>query len=559
MMNFKKYRKFEPLNMPGRRWPSRAILKAPIWCSVDLRDGNQALPIPMNVAEKMEFFNLLVGIGFKEIEIGFPSASEVEFRFLRELIDKNMIPKGVTVQVLTQSRKHLIERTFEALQGADSAIVHLYNSTSELQRRVVFNKDKNAVKDIALEGANFIKELSAGSNIRHLMKEYSPESFTGTEPDYAVEVCEAVMDVWKPTPYDRVIFNLPATVEMAMPNIYADQIEWFNTHIKNRESILISLHTHNDRGTSVAASELGMLAGAERVEGTLFGNGERTGNSDIMTIALNLFSQGIDPELDFSDINRIINTYEKCTRMSVHPRHPYAGELVYTAFSGSHQDAINKGLDVYNLNKPQYWEVPYLPIDPSDVGREYEAIIRINSQSGKGGVAYIMEHNFGYKLPKDMRPEFAVSVQGETDKTGEELAPARLLELFKRDYLEKDTPLKLVKYKIEENQFLNHKESLVHIEAVVVVNGSENEIKGEGNGPIDAFFNAMKGIGIPAYRFVSYDEHALTSGSDSKAVAYICLENSTADKTYGVGIAPNITTASLYAIVSAINRLGIGK
>ncbi len=557
MMNYKKYRTFQPITLPNRQWPSKSITKAPIWCSVDLRDGNQALPIPMNVAEKLEFFKLLVDIGFKEIEVGFPSASEVEYRFLRELIDKNLIPDDVSVQVLTQSRKHLIERTFEAIDGAKRAIVHLYNSTSELQRRVVFNKDKKAIIDIAMEGANLINELAKKTKVKHLMKEYSPESFTGTESDYALEVCEAVMDVWKPTPQNKIIFNLPATIEMAMPNIYADQIEWFHTHIKNRDSLLISLHTHNDRGTSVAASELGMLAGAQRVEGTLFGNGERTGNSDIMAVALNLFSQGIDPELDFSDINRVINIYEKCTKLTVHPRHPYAGELVYTAFSGSHQDAIRKGLSIYERDKPKYWEVPYLPIDPSDVGREYEAIIRINSQSGKGGVAYIMEHNFGYKLPKDMHPEFAHAVQLETDKTGEELVPERILKLFKKEYIDIDKPLKLLKYKIEENQYLAVKENVVHMQATLEVNGKEKEIKGQGNGPIDAFFHGMKGIGIPDYKFVSYEEHALSEGSDSKAVAYICLENQAAEKLFGVGIAQNITTASLNAIVSAINRLGL--
>ncbi len=557
MMNFKKYKHFQPLAMPDRQWPSKTIERAPVWCSVDLRDGNQSLPIPMSVAEKMEFFKLLLDIGFKEIEVGFPSASETEYRFLRELVDNRLIPDDVTIQVLTQSRKHLIEKTFESLAGINKAIVHLYNSTSELQRRVVFNKDKPAIKEIALEGANIIEELAHVSGIKNLVHEYSPESFTGTEPDYAIEVCEAVMEVWHATPSKKIILNLPATVEMAMPNIYADQIEYFNTHIRNRNSCMISLHTHNDRGTSVAATEMGLLAGAERVEGTLFGNGERTGNSDILTIALNLFSQGIDPELDFSNINNVINSYEKCTRMTVHPRHPYAGELVYTAFSGSHQDAIRKGLSIYELNKPEFWEVPYLPIDPSDVGREYEAIIRINSQSGKGGVAFIMEHNFGYKLPKDMHPELAGAVQKETDLTGKELAPERILEIFKKEYLENDKPLKLLKYKIEENQYLTQKENLVHLQAAVLLNGAEKEIVGEGNGPIDAFFHAMKGIDVPDYKFVSYDEHALSEGSDSKAVSYICLENRAGDRMYGVGIAQNITTASLNAIVSAINRLGI--
>jgi len=557
MKNFKKYKLFQPLDIRDRKWPSRSIVKAPIWCSVDLRDGNQALPIPMNVAEKMEFFKLLTDLGFKEIEIGFPSASEVEYRFLRELIEKRLIPDDVTIQVLTQSRKHLIERSFESLAGVKRAIVHLYNSTSELQRRVVFNKDKSAIKDIALEGAHIIEELSGTSDIKMILKEYSPESFTGTEPDYAIEVCEAVMDVWKAAPDKKIILNLPATVEMAMPNIYADQIEFFNTHIRNRDSCIISLHTHNDRGTSVAASELGLLAGAERVEGTLFGNGERTGNSDIMTIALNLFSQGIDPGLDFSDINRVINTYEKCTRMMVPPRHPYAGELVYTAFSGSHQDAIRKGLNIYERDKPEYWEVPYLPIDPSDVGREYEAIIRINSQSGKGGVAFVMEHNFGYKLPKDMHPEFASIIQRETDRTGDELVPERIFELFKKEYLENHKPLQLLKYKIEEDQNLAEKENIVRMRGTISLKSKEIEITGQGNGPIDAFFHAMQEIGVPKYHFISYDEHALSEGSDSRAVAYICLENLSGDRKYGVGIDQNITTASLNAIVSAINRLGI--
>jgi 2-isopropylmalate synthase len=554
MMNFHKYKHAEIVDLPNRKWPSRYLVKAPLWCSVDLRDGNQALPIPMNVAEKVEFFQLLTDIGFKEIEVGFPSASETEYRFLRELVEKGRIPDGVSVQVLTQSRKHLIEKTFESLRGTKRAIVHLYNSTSELQRRVVFNKDKKAIIDIALEGAHLIQEFAEKAKGTKIVKEYSPESFTGTELDYAVEICEAVMDVWKPTPADRMIINLPATVEMTTPNIYADRIEWFLEHIKNRNCIEMSLHTHNDRGTSVAASELGILAGADRVEGTLFGNGERTGNSDIMTIALNMFSQGIDPELDFSDINRIIEIYERCTRLSVSPRHPYAGELVYTAFSGSHQDAIRKGLSIYEREHPKYWEVPYLPIDPADVGREYEAIIRINSQSGKGGVAYIMEHNFGYKLPKDMHPEFGRVVQVITDEIGEELKPESILDLFRKEYLDLNEPLKLQKYKIEENQDQEGKENLVVINAVVVWEGAEKEISGTGNGPIDAFFQGLLSVGIPAYEFISYDEHALSEGSGSKAVSYICLLNRNDEKCYGVGIAQNITTASLYAIVSAINR-----
>lgn len=553
MMNFKKYKKAEAVLLKDRAWPEKTLVKSPRWCSVDLRDGNQALPIPMNVAEKLEYFDMLTRIGFKEIEVGFPSASETEFRFLRELIEKGRIPKGVAVQILTQSRRHLIERSFEALDGAETSIVHLYNSTSELQRRVVFNKDKKAIIDIALEGAHLVREMADKARGRIIM-EYSPESFTGTELDFAVEICEAVMDVWKPTPQDPMIINLPATIEMTTPNIYADRIEWFGRQIKNRDSILISLHTHNDRGTSVAATELALLAGGDRVEGTLFGNGERTGNSDILTIALNLFSQGIDPELDFSDIKGVTEVYERTTRMTVHPRHPYAGELVYTAFSGSHQDAIRKGLAIYERDKPPHWEVPYLPIDPADVGREYEAIIRINSQSGKGGVAYIMEHDFGYRLPKDMHPEFGRVVQGVTDRTGEELKPARILELFRAEYLERAKPMKLLKYTILENQDLEKKENQVTIDAVVEWKGEEKQLSGKGNGPIDAFFHALSGIGIPRYQLVSYDEHALSEGSDSKAVSYICLESAAADRVFGVGVAQNITTASLYAIVSGVNR-----
>lgn len=555
-MNHKKYKPFRPVKLPDRKWPEQTITQAPMWCSVDLRDGNQALPVPMNVAEKVEFFQLLTSVGFREIEVGFPSASDTEYRFLRDLIEKGMIPDGVRVQVLTQSRKHLIERSFESLQGAKEAVMHLYNSTSELQRRVVFNKNKKEIIDIALEGAHIIQEQAQAMQARgtKIVKEYSPESFTGTELDFAVEICEAVMDVWKPTPKDRVILNLPATVEMSTPNTYADLIESFLRQIRNRDSVILSLHAHNDRGTSVAATELALMAGADRVEGTLFGNGERTGNTDIMNVALNLFSQGIDPKLDFSDINRVIEVYERCTKMTVPPRHPYAGDLVYTAFSGSHQDAIRKGFHVCEKDKPEFWEVPYLPIDPADVGREYEEIIRINSQSGKGGVAYIMEHNFGYKLPKDMHPEFGQTVQKVTDQCGEELKPEKIMELFRKEYLDLDKPLKILKYRIEENQDMQKKENTVEIVATVSMDGKESQITGTGNGPIDAFFHGLSKLGIPKYGFISYDEHALSEGSDSKAVSYICLENSRADKLYGVGVAPNITTASLNAIVSCINR-----
>ncbi|MCX7820466.1 MAG: 2-isopropylmalate synthase [Brevinematales bacterium] len=554
MMNYKKYKPFPKIQMENREWPDKVITKAPIWCSVDLRDGNQALAVPMGVHEKMEFFNLLLEIGFKEIEVGFPSASETEYRFMRTLVEKNLIPDDVKIQVLTQSRKHLIEKTFESLEGVKTAIVHLYNSTSTLQRKVVFKTDKRGVIEIAQEGASLIKELESKLKGTKIIKEYSPESFTGTELDFAVEVCEAVMDIWKPTTENKMIINLPATVEMAMPNIYADQIEWFIKHLKNRESVIISIHAHNDRGTSVAASELALLAGADRIEGTLFGNGERTGNADILTIALNMFSQGIDPQLDFSNINKVVEVYERCTRMKVHPRHPYAGELVYTAFSGSHQDAIRKGLNYYEVEKPEYWEVPYLPIDPADVGRQYEPIIRINSQSGKGGVAFIMEHYFGFKLPKEMQPEFSQLVQKVTDRTGKELKPEEIFDLFKKEYLERKSPVKLLKYRIEEDQNLSKKENNVSIFSTLEIDGKEIETKGIGNGPIDAFFHSLQNAGLSRYKFVTYEEHALSEGSDSKAVSYICLENGNGEKSFGVGIDANITTASLNAIISAINR-----
>ncbi len=419
---------------------------------------------------------------------------------------------------------------------------------------MVFKTDKKGIIEIAQEGASLIKELEKNVKGTKIIKEYSPESFTGTELDFAIEVCEAVMDIWQPTPENKMIINLPATVEMSTPNIYADQVEWFIKHIKNRDSVIISIHTHNDRGTSVAASEMALLAGADRIEGTLFGNGERTGNADILTIALNIFSQGIDPQLDFSNINRVVDVYERCTRMKVHPRHPYAGELVYTAFSGSHQDAIRKGLNYYEVEKPEYWEVPYLPIDPADVGRQYEPIIRINSQSGKGGVAFIMEHYFGFKLPKEMHPEFSQIVQKITDETGKELKPDEIFGLFKKEYLESKYPIRLMKYRIEEDQNLNEKENNVSIFSTLEIDGKLIETKGIGNGPIDAFFHSLQNAGLSRYKFVTYEEHALSHGSDSKAVSYICLENGNGEKRFGVGIDANITTASLNAIISAINR-----
>ena len=543
-MNFAKYKRYSTIKLENREWPSKEIEKAPIWCSVDLRDGNQALPMPMTVEKKLSLYKLIRKIGFKEIEVGFPSASNTEFNFIREIIENNMVD-DVAIQVLTQSRAHLIDRTFEAIQGSKKAIVHLYNSTSVQQRKVVFGKSKEEIIKIAIEGAKRIKELAAQSDA-DIYYEYSPESFTGTEMEYALEICEAVLDVWEPTPERKVVINLPATVEMATPNVYADQIEWFHKNLKRRDSIILSVHAHNDRGTSVAATELAILAGADRVEGTLFGNGERTGNVDLITLAMNLFSQGIDPELNMEDLSTIIKVYEDCTGMNVHERHPYAGELVYTAFSGSHQDAIRKGLIAYNQEKPEYWEVPYLPIDPSDVGREYEAIIRINSQSGKGGVAYIMENEFGYHIPKAMHPEFGAVIKLKSDDYGRELSPVEIYDAFKDTYL-KEGSINLKKYSVESA------DDIVSIKAVIDVKGEEKSIQGKGNGPISAFFDALKQVEIKEYTFVTYEEHALSSGEDAEAVAYIELKNKTGE-FFGVGKDRNTTTASFKAIISAINR-----
>lgn len=552
-----KYKPYQRVELKDRKWPDQVIEYAPHWCSVDLRDGNQALATPMNVTDKLELYQLLLDIGFKEIEIGFPSASDTEYKFARKLIEDNLIPGDVRIQVLTQSRRALIEKTFESLKGAEKAIVHLYNSTSIAQRKMVFNMSKQEIIDIALRGTELVKELSLKNPDLDIMFQYSPESFTGTELDFALEICEAVSDIWEPTKDKPMILNLPATVEMSSPNIHADQIEWFLKHVKNRESIRLSVHTHNDRGCGVAAAELAMMAGADRVEGTLFGNGERTGNVDILTLGMNMYSQGVDPKLNFSDMNRIVNTYEKCTGMKVPPRHPYAGELVYTAFSGSHQDAIRKGFTYIKKEKPQFWEVPYLPIDPADLGREYEAIIRINSQSGKGGIAYIMEQEFGFKLPKAMHPEFGAVVQQISDEKGMELPAKAIFDAFKASYLELKTPLELIKYDIEEKEDLeNPNASKVHVSATVSENGSKKSVAGSGNGPLDAFFNALqKGLGYNSVKFLSYDEHAIGEGSDTKAVTYIQLENQAKEQSFGVGISSNITTASLLALISSLNRL----
>jgi len=554
-MSYKNYKPYGSINIKNRQWPDKQIEKAPIWCSVDLRDGNQSLPIPMNVDEKVKFFKLLVNIGFKEIEVGFPSASNTEYLFLRTLIEDNLIPEDVTIQVLTQSREDLIKKTFESLKGVKKAIIHLYNSTSVLQRRVVFHKSKQEIIDMGVTGAKLLMKYKDKYPETDFSFEYSPESFTGTELEYSLEICEAILDVWKPTPSKKAILNLPSTVEMATPNIYADQIEWFCANIKNRESVLISLHTHNDRGTSTAASELGVLAGADRVEGTLFGNGERTGNLDIMEMALNMHVQGINPELDFSKLYEILDVYEDCTKMTVHDRHPYAGKLVYTAFSGSHQDAIKKGLKALKDESNSFWEVPYLPIDPHDVGRDYEEIIRINSQSGKGGAAFIMENEFGFILPKAMQTDFGTLVKNNSDLLGTELSANQIYDLFKNEYLNIKSPNLLKNYTIQSIQNVETDENIVNIQALISVSGKEMNISGVGNGPVDAIFNALHASNINGYNFISYDEHALGSGSNSKAATYIQIEYN-GKRYFGVGVSANIDTASLNALFSAINRKG---
>lgn len=548
-MNYQKYRPYPPLNLKNRRWPDQTITTAPIWCSVDLRDGNQALEIPMNLEQKLKLFHFLVKMGFKEIEVGFPAASETEFKFVRKLIEDNLIPEDVTIQVLTQAREHIIKRTFEALEGAKRAIVHLYNSTSVLQREVVFKKNKEEIKALAVEGTKIVKALADEREKGSIILEYSPESFTGTEVDYAVEICEAVMDVWQPTPEHKAIINLPATVEMSTPNIYADQIEYFGDHIKGRDSIIISVHTHNDRGTAVAASELAMLAGAERVEGTLFGNGERTGNADIITLGMNLFSQGIDPELDFSDANAIVEIYKENVRMDVSPRHPYVGDLVYTAFSGSHQDAIKKGMDRYKKEKPKYWEVPYLPIDPADIGRSYDPIIRINSQSGKGGVSYILENEFGFRLPRSMQQEFSVIITNESDYKQEELSPQEIYDIFIREYTNIYSPVSLKKYNVTTE------DDSITISAIATIDGTEAKLSGEGNGPIDALCNALTQYAPVSFKVVEYEEHSLEQGSNSRTVSYIKLQDENGKSYFGAGIHSNINTSSIQALINAFNKM----
>jgi 2-isopropylmalate synthase len=545
-----KYRPYPQVDLPDRTWPSRTITKAPIWCSVDLRDGNQALITPMSLEKKLELYNLLLKLGFKHIEVGFPSASKVEFDFLRTLVEKRLIPEDVTIQVLVQAREHLIERTFEALRGVKKAIVHLYNSTSVAQRKIVFKKSREEIVELALQGVDMVKAHAANFN-GEIMLEYSPESFTGTELEFAAEICNAVTARWEIGPERKVIINLPATVEMASPNVYADQIEWMARHLDNREHVIISTHTHNDRGTSVAATELALLAGADRVEGTLLANGERTGNVDIITLALNMYTQGVDPNLDFSNVDEMLKIVEHCTQIETHVRHPYVGELVYTAFSGSHQDAINKGMALQRTKEDPFWEVPYLPIDPEDVGRSYEGIIRINSQSGKGGVAYILEDNFGYQLPKAMHPEIGRIVQELTDREGRELTPDEILELFEQHYIEAKGTLEFVDFDVVSEK---SETSKIRCKLTYRYNGKLIESEGHGNGPIDACKNALVQEYPNAFIVRSYSEHSCGEQSSAKAVAYMQIESETMKSYFGVGTDTDIAIASIKALFSALNR-----
>ena len=561
MMNqgYKKYKPFTPIPLTDRQWPNRVIDHAPIWCSVDLRDGNQALVDPMNLEEKLEYFKTLIEVGFKEIEVGFPSASETEYEILRTLIDGHYIPDDVTIQVLVQARPHLIIKTFEAIDGAKNVIVHFYNSTSTLQRKVVFKTDMDGVIQIAVDGARLIYELTEEEKKRHpemnIRFEYSPESFTGTEMDNAVEICRRVMEELHITKENPIILNLPSTVEGSSPNGYADQIEYFCRHLPNRDAAIISLHPHNDRGEGVAATELALMAGADRVEGTLFGNGERTGNVDVVTLALNMWTQGVDPKLDFHNINEIKEVYERCTKMQVPPRQPYAGELVFTAFSGSHQDAINKGKIYMEESGTPYWEIPYLPIDPADVGREYEPIIRINSQSGKGGTAFILANNYGIKMPKSMHPEFSAVVQKACDEKGKELKAEEVFDLFQQEYRNVCGPYRLVNYKISEEK--NEQDDLTHVHFSGELKYKDNapvQIEGNGNGPVAAFCDAMNQTEVASYQFVDYSEHAISVGSDSKAISYIHLKNPQGKDIFGIGVSHNIGYASMKGIICAINR-----
>ncbi|MDC2965200.1 2-isopropylmalate synthase [Gammaproteobacteria bacterium] len=544
-----KYSSFEQIKLKNRSWPTNQITKAPIWCSVDLRDGNQALIEPMGIEKKLRFFSMLIELGFKEIEIGFPSASETEFNFVRKLIDDNLIPSDVKIQVLSQAREHLIKRTFEATEGAKNVIFHLYNSTSTLQREVVFKKDKVGITKIATEGAELVQKLSEEYSKTDWQFEYSPESFTGTELDYAAEVCNKVNNIWHKGNKNKTIINLPATVELSSPNIYADQIQWMNENLKNRDKMILSLHPHNDRGTAVAAAELGLMAGADRIEGTLFGNGERTGNVDIVTLGLNLFTQGIDPLLDFSDINKTMREVEYCNQLPVHPRHPYAGDLVFTAFSGSHQDAIKKGFDEMRKSNDSKWRVPYLPIDPEDVGRTYEAVIRINSQSGKGGISYILEQDYGVTLPRRMQIDFSQVIQKQADETGKELDSKEIWKSFENYYLKNNA--KKISYNSHEIQSSKEKDV---IKLSLLENNKEIQIEGIGNGPIDAFINALNKHLSSEFKVSDYHQHSISSGSDASAAAYIEIQNKNSSD-WGAGIDQNTTVASYKAILNCINKI----
>lgn len=550
VMPVEKYKPFQPIDLPDRQWPAKTIAKCPVWCSVDLRDGNQALIEPMGPERKLRMFKTLCRMGFKEIEVGFPAASETDFAFVRQIIDEKLIPDDVTIQVLTQSRDELIRRTFESIAGSKKAIVHLYNSTSTTQRRVVFRESKDGVKKIAVDGAKLIKSLVAtvpGTEVRF---QYSPESFTQTELDYALEVCEAVMDVWQPTPQNPTIINLPATVEVATPNIYADQIEWMHRHFGKRDCVVLSLHPHNDRGTGVAAAEMGVMAGADRIEGTLFGNGERTGNVDVITLAMNMVSQGLDSKLDMRNMRELRATAEYCNQLPVHPRHPYAGELVFTAFSGSHQDAIKKGLTAMKSSNSKDWDVPYLPIDPADIGAEYEAVIRINSQSGKGGVAYIMETEYGIQMPRNLQIEFSRVVQEISDGTGKEQKPGDIWNAFEEEYLSAIRP-----YSFVDQQIISatHASEVKKLTATMAKDGVEITIEGRGTGPIDAFVDAIKRETGKDIKVYSYSEHSVGAGSDATAIAFVEAEVD-GKRLYGVGQNANIITASLQAVTCAVNR-----
>ena len=553
MLNYQRYKRVPVVDFPERTWPDKEIMEAPVWCSVDLRDGNQALVEPMVVEEKVEMFNLLVKLGFKEIEVGFPAASQIEFDFLRQMVDRKLIPDDVVVQVLVQCREHLIKRTFEALKGIPKAIVHIYNSTSTLQRDVVFHKDMEEIKEIAVIGTKLVQKYAADHE-GEILLEYSPESFTGTELDFALDICTAVQKTWGASKDKKIIINLPSTVEMNTPNVYADQIQWMDTHFEDRESIILSVHPHNDRGTGIAATELALLAGADRVEGTLFGNGERTGNVDITTLAYNMFSQGIDPKLNLENVREVAEVYERCTKMDIHPRHPYAGKLVFTAFSGSHQDAINKGMQALKERNGQYWEVPYLPIDPADIGRQYEPVVRINSQSGKGGVAFVMDTFYGFRLPKGMHKEFADVIQKISEKQGE-VAPEQIMEEFRKEYLNRKEPMHFRKCRITDADTGNG-EFATLAKVTYTAHGIEKYFEGVGNGPIDAVQRGLEDeLGIQI-RVMDYSEHALSSGSGAQAASYIhVLDVATGRTTYGVGISSNITRASIRGIFSAVNRL----